>query len=188
MMKLAFSASADGRAFNPAASHAGKPSAAAVCGPVLLALLLGGLDASAWSQQSRFPVTDDQRQTADKIAQAGVPLSELAPGAPDRYTIKRGDTLWAISIIFLKSPWRWPELWGMNKLQIANPHLIYPGQVLELIKSGGRAQLRLVTGESAAPAPAAAAPEPAAPALASVKLHPRVRDLGDIGTAGLCAL
>src|SRR5882757_4477224 len=189
MMKLAFSASADGRAFNPAASHAGKPSAAAVCGPVLLALLLGGLDASAWSQQSRFPVTDDQRQTAEKIAQAGVPLSELAPGAPDRYTIKRGDTLWAISILYLKSPWRWPELWGMNRTQISNPHLIYPGQVLELIKSGGRAQLKLVTGESASAAAPSAAPQaPAAPAPALVKLQPRVRDLGDIGAEAISSI
>src|SRR5438105_13666460 len=78
-----------------------------------------------------------------KVAEAGVPLSELAPNAPDSYTIKRGDTLWAISGIFLKSPWRWPELWGMNLDEIRNPHLIYPGQVLFLEKSGGRARLRV---------------------------------------------
>src|SRR5215471_12738503 len=71
----------------------------------------------AWGQQSPRPVTEEQRSTAEKVAQQGVPLSELAPNAPDRYTIKKGDTLWAISVIFLKSPWRWPELWGMNKTQ-----------------------------------------------------------------------
>ncbi len=156
---------------------------------VALAVLLAALAVPAWSQQHpRFPVTDEQRQTADKIAQAGVPLSELAPGAPDRYTIKKGDTLWAISVLYLKSPWRWPELWGMNKAAIANPHLIYPGQMLELIRTPeGRAQLKLVGSEplaAAAPAPAAAA-APAAPAPAPipvVRVEPRVRDLGDVGS------
>ncbi len=95
----------------------------------------------AWAQN--FPITTQQRATANQVAQAGVPLSELAANAPDSYTVKRGDTLWAISGIFLKTPWRWPELWGMNLSEIANPHLIYPGQSLYLEKSGGLARLRL---------------------------------------------
>jgi LysM repeat protein len=164
--------------------------------PLLMASLLPSLvvavAAPAWAQAtgSRFPVTEEQRQTAEKVAQAGVPLSELVPGAPERYTIKRGDTLWAISVLYLKSPWRWPELWGMNRTQIANPHLIYPGQQLVLVKTAeGRAILRLAgAGDLPAPAPAAeppaaapaAAAPPAPPALPVVKLEPRVRDLGDI--------
>ena len=92
---------------------------------------------------TNYPVTAEQRDTAAQVAQAGVALSELAPGAPDSYTVQRGDTLWAISKLFLKSPWRWPELWGMNLQQIRNPHLIYPGQVLYLDKSSGRAVLRV---------------------------------------------
>jgi hypothetical protein len=59
--------------------------------------------------------------------------------------VQRGDTLWGISTLFLKSPWRWPELWGMNLEQIRNPHLIYPGQVLVLERKDGRATLRLAT-------------------------------------------
>ncbi len=90
-----------------------------------------------------YPITSQQRGTAQKVAQDGVPLSELAPNAPDSYTIVPRDTLWGISKIFLKSPWRWPELWGMNLEQIRNPHLIYPGQVLYLDKTGGRARLRM---------------------------------------------
>ncbi len=97
---------------------------------------------SAWAQPN-FPITPQQRSTAQQVAQAGVPLSELAANAPDVYTIKSGDTLWDISRLYLKSPWRWPELWGMNIDQIRNPHLIYPGQTLHLVKVDGRATLRV---------------------------------------------
>ena len=96
-----------------------------------------------------FPITPEQRSTAQQVASAGVPLSELAPNAPDSYTVKRGDTLWAISGIFLKSPWRWPELWGMNMEEVRNPHRIYPGQQLVLDKSNGRATLRVRQASSA---------------------------------------
>jgi len=96
-----------------------------------------------------YPVTEAQRSTAESVAKAGVPIEELAPNAPDSHTVKPGDTLWAISGIFLKSPWRWPELWGMNKQQIANPHLIYPGQTLFLVKRDGRATLEMARGVDA---------------------------------------
>ncbi|WP_341909578.1 LysM peptidoglycan-binding domain-containing protein [Polaromonas sp. YR568] len=89
-----------------------------------------------------FPITADQKATATQVAETGVPLSDLAPNAPDNYTVRRGDTLWAISGMFLKSPWRWPELWGMNLQDVRNPHRIYPGQQLYLEKSNGRATLR----------------------------------------------
>lgn len=97
----------------------------------------------AQSATSRYPITPEQRSTADQVAQAGVPLSELAPNAPERYTVKRGDTLWDLSSMYLTSPWRWPELWGMNKEQIRNPHLIYPGDIVVLDRSGASPRLRL---------------------------------------------
>ena len=88
------------------------------------------------------PVTDGQRSTAQQVAAQGIPLSELAPDAPDSYVVKSGDTLWGISGMYLKRPWRWPELWGMNLQAIRNPHLIFPGQTLHLDKNGGYARLR----------------------------------------------
>ena len=111
-----------------------------------IALASALLAVSGGAQAQNYPITPAQRATAQQTAQQGVPLSELAPNAPDEYTVKRGDTLWAISKIFLKSPWRWPELWGMNLQDIANPHRIYPGQVLYLDKSNGRARLGLRRG------------------------------------------
>lgn len=90
-----------------------------------------------------YPITQQQKNTAQVVAQNGVAMSELSPNAPDAYTVKPRNTLWDISRMFLNRPWRWPELWGMNLEQIRNPHLIYPGQVLFLEKIGGRARLRL---------------------------------------------
>jgi hypothetical protein len=111
-----------------------------------------------------LPVTPGQRSTAEQVAQAGVPLSELAPNAPDSYTVKSGDTLWAISRMFLTSPWRWPELWGMNMQEVRNPHRIFPGQQLVLEKANGRARLRM-QGQGG----------PDSPPTETVRVSPRVR-------------
>ena len=111
---------------------------------VVAAALAALITLPAWAQN--YPITPAQRATATHVAQAGVPLSEIATNAPDSYLIKSGDTLWAISGLFLTSPWRWPELWGMNMSDIQNPHLIYPGQRLVLERKDGRATLRLAGG------------------------------------------
>ena len=107
-----------------------------------ISIALGLMGAALGVNAQNFPITDNQKATASQVAQMGVALSDLAPNAPETYSVKRGDTLWFISGLFLTSPWRWPELWGMNLQDIRNPHRIYPGQQLYLDKSNGRAVLR----------------------------------------------
>ena len=130
---------------------------------LLASMLMAALPMSAALAATAKPLTVSpaQQKTATQVANDGIALSELSPTAPDSYTVKRGDTLWAISKLFLKSPWRWPELWGMNKTEIKNPHLIYPGQALYLDKSNGRARLSSRRG--------------GADSLETVKLSPRTR-------------
>ena len=70
----------------------------------------------------------------------------LNPNHPDRYVVVKGDTLWDISALFLRDPWLWPEIWYVNP-QIANPHLIYPGDILTLVYVNGKPQLRLSRGD-----------------------------------------
>lgn len=120
---------------------------------------------------------------------------QLAPGHPDSYVVRKGDTLWDISGRFLVKPWRWPELWKINP-QIEDPHLIYPGDTVRLVYDAGKPQLTLERGspggdvDAAAPVDTAPAEgmtgEPQeAPSVAAaprptfgrdVKLEPRVRE------------
>lgn len=70
----------------------------------------------------------------------------LNPSHPDRYVVKKGDTLWDISAMFLRDPWFWPEIWVVNP-QVRNPHLIFPGDVLMLVYMDGRPRIMLERGE-----------------------------------------
>jgi LysM repeat protein len=72
--------------------------------------------------------------------------ADLNASAPLKYTVKRGDTLWGISSLYLKDPWLWPELWYVNP-QVANPHLIYPGDTLVLAyRSNGQPEVHVEEG------------------------------------------
>lgn len=74
--------------------------------------------ASAWAQGPKGPLT-------------------IKPDAPDRYVVVPGDTLWGISERYTDSPWRWPEMWSLNREQIRNPHLIFPGDVIVIDRARG---------------------------------------------------
>lgn len=77
----------------------------------------------------------------DQKPQQPAPV-QLQEKVPDRYVVAKGDTLWSVAAKFLKQPWQWPALWGMNKDAIRNPHLIYPGDVLVLDMVDGQPTLR----------------------------------------------
>ena len=114
----------------------------------------------AWPSSPSPPGT---ARTAQQVAQAGVPLSELAPNAPDSHTVQERRHAVGHLQAVPEEPWRWPELWGMNLDQIRNPHLIYPGQVLVLEKA------------ATAPGCACQARRRRRGADETVKLSPRVR-------------
>lgn len=79
--------------------------------------------------------------TALALAEPNPP--EIAENAPERHVVVPGDTLWGISGKFLKEPWRWWELWKLNRNEINSPHRIYPGQVIILDRSGPTPVLKL---------------------------------------------
>jgi len=87
--------------------------------------------------------------SSSSSSMGGESSSILNPNAPRSYTVKRGDTLWDISNVFLKDAWLWPEIWYVNP-QVQNPHLIYPGDQLALAYGAdGKPQLRLERGGAA---------------------------------------
>lgn len=90
-----------------------------------------------------------QKRIITLLCMAGMAISaqtqaaslKIRPNAPQRYVVKPGDTLWGISGKYLYSPWQWNRLWGANRSQVRNPHMIYPGQVLVLRYVNGQPRL-----------------------------------------------
>ena len=69
------------------------------------------------------------------------PRCAFLPNAPDQHVVVKGDTLWDIFGKFLQHAWCWPQVWGLNREQIRNPHWIYPGQIVYFDRAAGRLRL-----------------------------------------------
>jgi hypothetical protein len=78
---------------------------------------------------------------AQAIPAPAGPHCSFRANAPDQHVVIKRDTLWDISGTFLERPWCWPEVWGMNREEIRNPHWIYPGQVIYFDRVHGRLSL-----------------------------------------------
>lgn len=108
------------------------------------------------------------------VAPAQAADCEFLPNAPDKHEVVRGDTLWDISGKFLEHPWCWPQVWGLNKEEIKNPHWIYPGQIIYLDREHKRLSLTPPGAGGAAGADAGGA-SGAPPVL---RLTPQIRTEG----------
>lgn len=107
-----------------------------------LILWLGLCAGASWAQEDESTTPTETEEVAAAPAPAADELM-LQDNIPARYVVVKGDTLWGISSRFLKNPWKWPDLWGVNKDVVRNPHLIYPGDVLVLDLTGATPRLRL---------------------------------------------
>ncbi len=120
----------------------------------LLAACAGKPAPTAQASSAQFPQPVQVAQTQPAPRRYGqvttavadpVPV-RLTSNHPDQYVVQKGDTLWDISTMFLEDPWFWPEIWFVNE-QIENPHLIYPGDILNLVWMDGRPRIVLEPGD-----------------------------------------
>lgn len=91
-----------------------------------------------------------QASAADPQTAAAKTEPEIRESAPQRYVVKKGDTLWDIAAMFLEDPWYWPEIWLVNP-EIENPHRIYPGDVLSIHYVDGRPRVTVDGGPRVRP-------------------------------------
>jgi hypothetical protein len=75
-------------------------------------------------------------RVADHWTAYNPPDPATYPAGARTYTIKGGDTLWALAQQYYKNAYLWPQLWESNTW-ITDAHWIYPGDVLLIEGEGG---------------------------------------------------
>jgi LysM repeat protein len=118
------------------------------------------------AQRENAPMTGEKAPPPDGTLQP-------VPGAPEEYTIQKGDTLWDLSQKFLNNPWYWPKIWSQNP-GIENPHWIYPGNKLHIVpgEGGPQAPAQVQEEQPGLDATARNAPEEEAGASPDVSVSP----------------
>ena len=111
--------------------------------PVLL--LVAALPLAGATKASRPP--RDLHQVGNHWTAYNPPDPSTYPAGAKTYTIKQGDTLWALAQAQLGNAYLWPQLWESNTW-ITDAHWIYPGDVLLIEGEAMRAAEATATGTS----------------------------------------
>ena len=150
----------------------------------LVAVLIISLAGCASTPDEYVEEEEEVQEVAEVILPPAVPASrpvELKPNYPEKYVVVRGDTLWDISARFLKDPWMWPKLWHFNQ-HIANPHLIFPGDILSIIFVNGKPMVQVTRNGKVVGTTVATDLPPevlkSGQRYPTVKLSPRIREQG----------
>lgn len=89
-------------------------------------------------QELRIPVLADRAPTTsviEPVAQllpSPAPVLTAKPVETKNHTVVAGDCLWDIAVAVYNDGYRWTDIYQANKTAIADPDLIYPGQILVL--------------------------------------------------------
>ena len=172
----------------PRPGPAAAPAAPAAALAAALALALAGCAGPRYATVEAPPEPELGAATGGApytyttvVPRAYLSEEDLDADAPNEYTVVTGDTLWDISDRFLKEPWLWTRLWNYNP-EIANPHLIFPGDVIALEYVGGEPTLVLTrNGRIVPPGGAARVGPDGEPVLGAAlpagveRLSPRIR-------------
>jgi hypothetical protein len=124
--------------------------------PVLLLVVAIPMFGATKKKSSSHPPRDLHR-AGDHWTAYNPPDPATWPAGSKTYTVKRGDTLWALAQQFFKNAYMWPQLWEANTW-ITDAHWIYPGDVL-LIDAETAQQIAATTTGTAESTPPALLPE-----------------------------
>jgi hypothetical protein len=149
----------------PAAPEPSAGAPASEAAPAADAAPASAGEAAAAPAADPIAATEPAPASADAEAPVADAKPELGPVGYDSqghqgriHTVAPGDTLWAISNVYLATPWVWPSIWKDNG-DIKNPHRIYPGDRIWITPSEMRRLSpeeadQMLTNVPAAPAPA----------------------------------